>query len=147
MVRLYVSEDGTPETGGHWHWNMDTHGKPRLQVDFHHTITKRCSACPGEDPGDTEANGEVQDGAVEWLTHLRETFWIVIVTGSGSFWDAEQCQTIVDYLDRNGVPYDEIRFDKEPAMYIIDDRSLFHTSWANTGAEILRRSVGIVEAS
>lgn len=140
MTEKYISRDGTPQTGSHWDWDIEGYGKPIITVDFHHTITKRCSACPGEDLGDTKANGEPQEGVVEALTELSKTFKIIIFTGSGNFWDKNQCQTIIDYLKKYGIPFDEIRFDKPPASYMIDDRALHHTSWENTLAEIKRRT-------
>ena len=136
----YRSHDGTPQTGGHWDWDTEGFGKPILQVDFHHTITKRCSACPGEDLGDTKANGEPQEGCAEALEELRKTFKIVIVTGSGNFWDASQCQTIIDYLEQYEIPYDEIRFDKVAYAFVVDDRGLHHRSWRQTLDEIRDRT-------
>jgi len=137
--KWYKSRDGTPQTRSHWDWDIENFGKPIIQVDFHHTITERCSACPGETLGDTEANGPPQEGCIEALTELRKTFKIVIVTGSGAFWDESQCQTIIDYLDEHCIPFDEIRFDKIPYAYVIDDRGVHHRSWSETLAEVRNR--------
>jgi len=137
---MYISLDGTHETGSHWHWDTKKFGKPILFVDFHHTITKRCSACVGEELNDTNANGVPQDGVQDALTQLRKTFKIEIVTGSGNFWNEAQCQTIVDYLKRYEIPFDEIRFDKPPAAYLIDDRGIHHRSWQQTLKEIWNRT-------
>ena len=140
MDKWYRVHDGTLETGSHWDWDIEHFGKPIITVDFHHTITKRCSACEGENLGDTSANGDIQEGVVEALTDLRKTFKIVILTGSGNFWDVEQCKTIINYLEKHGIPYDEILFNKPPAAYMIDDRALHHKSWSQTLEEIRLRS-------
>jgi len=130
--------DGTPKTGSHWR-HTGPHEKPILAIDFHHVITTRCCACPGEDIEDVLANGPPQDGVREALLKLSEDFYILIYTGSGSFWTPEQCRSITDYLCDHRIPCDDVRFDKPPAMFIVDDRAIHHLGWPETLGEIKRR--------
>lgn len=130
-------KDGTPETGSHWEWDVEW-GKPIICVDFHHTITTRCGACDGGDIKDF-ITGVPQEGVTEALKELSKTFRILIFTGSGSFWKGKKLQMIVDWLDKHKIPYDDIRFDKPPAAFIIDDRSVHHRSWSETLKEINKR--------
>lgn len=136
----HVVIDGTPDTGSHWHWRTKEFGKPVLAVDFHHVITTRCSACPGEKLQDTETNGEVQKGCIESLTELHKTYKIMIYTGAGEFWDENRRKVgVEDWLRSHGVPFDEIRYGKPPACFIIDDRAVHHQGWDSTLAEIRQR--------
>lgn len=130
--------DGTPKTGSHWR-HVGVRGKPILAVDFHHVVTTRCSACPGNDLGDVHTNGPPQDGVREALLELCKDFFILIYTGSGNFWSPEKCKSIIDYLEDHKIPYDDVRFDKPPAIFIVDDRAIHHIGWTETLEEIKRR--------
>lgn len=139
-------KDGTPETRSHWKHLSD--GKPILCVDFHHVITMDCEACK-----DGNRNYTVQKGVKEALISLRKTFRIVIYTGnpSGMSWLKNHLYKggidgIFGYkahmkwwLKQHEIPFDDIIFTKPPACFLIDDRAIHHTSWANTLSEINRR--------
>jgi hypothetical protein len=140
-TKMIHCRDGTPETSSHWNWDEEKMGKPILTVDFHHTITDYCPACDSDfDPRQQKVvNGNPQEGVKEALDILKEKFKIVIYTGSGSFWDKNKLQSITQFLDKHEIPYDEINTSKPPAMFIIDDRAIHHTSWSDSIIEIERR--------
>ena len=136
----YLAHDGTEFTNSHWDWDKNRWGKPLIAVDFHHTITDRCPACLTGDRYDATANGLPQKGVARALRLLHKHFNILVFTGSGNFWDDEQCLVIAEYLKEHEIPFDTIRFDKPAAAYIIDDRGLHHRSWQETIADIWRRT-------
>lgn len=138
----FKSRDGTSETNSHWD---QVKGKPTIAIDLHHTITTRCAACEGEKIWDF-VMGEPQKGVNKALNKLRSRgFRILIFTGSGEFWDAQNCSRIIEWLDYNYIPYDEIRFNKPAVAFIVDDRAIHHKSWEKTLKEIEERSIWMNE--
>jgi len=64
----------------------------------------------------------------------------MIYTGAGEFWDEQHRKDgVEDWLKKYEIPYDEIRYGKPPACFIIDDRAVHHTGWRDTLREIRRR--------
>jgi len=128
-------KDGTPETNSHWTQIFD---KPKLCVDFHHTITNNCEACP-----DFSGSYILQDRVKEVLMRLSKQFEIIIYTGNPDGLEFIKSGTykegIKDFLKENEIPYSEILFTKPPAMFIVDDRAIHHTGWAETLDKIQKR--------
>lgn len=125
--------DGNKVTGSHW---VQFKGQPTILIDFHHTITTKCSACKGEDHDEHSLSAGVpQEGLPEALAELRKKgFQIVIYTG---FPDLVKVRS---WLYRWGIPFDGVMPKPNQAAFIIDDRAIHHTSWTETLEEIERRS-------
>lgn len=124
--------NGTKETRSHWHPSFHSH-RPIIAVDFDHTITKNCSACP-----DWKGEFILQEGVKDSLTELNKTFDIVILSGGGNY--VEDYETIIkDFLVKHGVPFDKIEVKKPPAVFLIDDRAVHHKGWKRTINEIKKR--------
>jgi hypothetical protein len=117
--------DGTEKTRSHWYQDM-LGGRPVILVDFHHTITKICEACP-------DYCGEyiLQDGVREALEKLHKNFDIFIFTGivDAEFMDGYHKLKVINFLKENKIPYDGIYFNKPIACFIIDDRAIHHEGW------------------
>lgn len=133
--------DGTKETNSHWTWNKDTFGKqkPIILVDYNHTITKKCLGCE-----DGLAGDGIQEGAVDALRLLSNTFRIIIFTGNLEYVEnapkfQRSVRDIKNNLTKHGIPFDDVLQIKPPACFIIDDRAIHHKSWRETGEEITRR--------
>lgn len=127
--------DGTKETNSHWSWKS---GKPVVCVDFHHTITTHCEACPAF------SGYKLQEGVKEALQLLKEDFRIFIYTGNpeGNEWISnpdEYKNKLILFLEYNHIPFDKILFTKPPSIFIIDDRAIHHTSWKETLHQIVKR--------
>ena len=138
--------DGTPETGSHWYWREE--GKPLIGVDFHHTISLRCGACPGEEYGGLCA-GEPQKGVADALRELQKDFRIVIYSGYGcvASEEGDANQEIRDYLEKHGIPWDDIVQKPYPFAFMIDDRAVHHKGWKTTLAQIQSRILEEVKTS
>ena len=140
-------KDGTPETNSHWTQIFD---KPIVCVDFHHTITKNCPACPDFSGSYILQDDVAKDSIIrgcdvkEAMMILKKWFRIIIFTGNPDGLDfiksGRYKEEIKEFLDENEIPYDKIMFTKPPAMFIIDDRGIHHESWTKTIEEVLRRS-------
>lgn len=77
----------------------------------------------------------VVDGAVEALRKVKEAGYRIIV------WTARDKgleQVTREWLDRNGIPYDELWLDKPPYTVMVDDRALnFDGSWVGLAERIV----------
>ncbi len=129
--------DGNKLTNSHWK-NL-TGAKQIILVDFDHTITTKCLACEDGLQGDG-----VQKGCKEALIELSKDYQIWIYTGNYDYLDSEvpvkrSPQAIAEFLAKYGIPYDRILQTKPPAVFIVDDRAIHHTSWEKTRNEIARR--------
>ena len=124
--------DGTEETGSHWHSSYHTH-RTLITIDFDHTITKNCPACP-------DWNGEyiLQEGVKDALSKLAKDFEIVILSGGGNY-IPDYKQRIITFLNKHSIPYDRVIANKPPACFMIDDRAIHHKGWKETLSEIQRR--------
>jgi len=125
-------KDGTKETHSHWHASYHSH-RPLITVDFDHTITKNCPACP-----DWDGEYVLQDGVRDALTELSETFDIVILSGGGNY-IRHYDKVIKDFLMKNVIPFSRIEVRKPPAVFMIDDRAVHHKGWKKTLKEIKKR--------
>lgn len=126
--------DGTKHTRSHWHtFFLGKEHKPLITVDFDHTITMNCPACPSW-------NGEyiIQVGVREALENLHETFEIVILSGGGNFVE-NYGEIIRSTLMKNHIPFDRIEDRKPPACFMVDDRAIHHKGWVSTVHEIAER--------
>ena len=129
-------EDGTKYTRSHW--TQEDNEKPIICVDFDHTITTKCLACDDGLKGNT-----VQFGAIDSLKALSKYFRIWIYSGDSKYisnksWKSNS-ERIKKFLDKHGIPYDKILCTKPPAMFIIDDRAIWHRSWLETMKTIKKR--------
>lgn len=116
-------------TGSHWDWNLKYAGKPIICIDFDHTITTKCIAC--------EQEGKhlvLQPGAKEAIIELHKDFFILVFTGRGG-----ASKEIEEFLKANDIPFDMVRTDKPPSVFIIDDRAIHHRSWTTTMEELTDR--------
>ena len=133
-------KDGTPETGSHWDWMEE--GKPIIGVDFHHTISTKCGACPDGEYGGLSA-GNPQEGVKEALDELHKTFKIIIYTGYGlvaAEKNGNPHQEVKDYLNKYNIPFDDVACKPYPFAFMVDDRAIHHTSWERTLSQIQERS-------
>jgi hypothetical protein len=134
-------KDGNELTGTHWDWDEEKLGPPILQVDFHHTISRRCGSCPGERSGELCA-GQPQYGAKEILSRLHKRYKIVVKSGYGGFANNSRgaAKEIEDYLVGWDIPFDSVQTDKIPAAFIVDDRNVVHNgSWYRVYNDIVTR--------
>lgn len=115
---------------------------PEIWIDFHHTISSKCGACPGGDPGEICA-GEPQEGvreAFELLSKLGAK--IVIYTGYGTFIEdnpraKEEIQSWLIEHDLDKF-VSHIRVDKPTWFLFIGDRGIGHINWKMTLEEVCR---------
>src|SRR3989338_5913425 len=101
------------------------HERPPIAVDFDGVIH-------GYSQG--FGDGSIYDGpirgVVEAMTKLKEKYYVYIYsyrTGTKEGRDA-----VGEYLERHGVPYDEISTTKPPAKFYIDDRAIRFKNWKQT---------------
>jgi len=128
--------DGTKETKSHWHSAYHTH-RAIITVDFDHTITLNCPACP-----DWNGIYTLQKGVKAALDKLSEDFDIVILSGGGNYIQ-DYAKRIKRILDYHHIPYTRIESKKPPGCFMIDDRAIHHESWKSTMSKIRqRRSCG-----
>lgn len=89
-------------------------------------------------------------GAIETLQWLRlEGHTIILITGrhmktcSGNVGQviAKQGKTLLDWLARYDIPYDEIHFGKPHYDIMIDDASHKHVEWNTTQRAIYERII------
>ncbi len=80
-------------------------------------------------------------GAVEALKALKQQGHTIILhtgrhmktcAGNTGLVLAKQGKTLLDWLERYEVPFDELRMDKPHADLIIDDAAHQHTDWPST---------------
>ena len=104
----------------------------RIAIDLDGTI------CPIKPEGMTYADLEPLPGAVERIRQLKEQGHTVIIltarhmkTCNGDVGKviARVGKLTLDWLDRHGIPYDEVHFGKPNADLYIDDRGLRFTGW------------------
>lgn len=126
-------------TGTHWNPGVI---KPEIWIDFHHTISSKCGACPDGDPGELCA-GDPQKGVREVFEVLSELgLDIVVYTGYGTYIEDSlraqreiQAWLIEHDLDKF---ISHIRVDKPTWFLFIDDRNVGHMNWKKTLEEIRR---------
>ena len=94
--------------------------------------------CKLKEPGQTYADLEPVDGAVEWLQRCKnEGHYIILFTarhmktteGNVGRVVALQGKVTLDWLDKYNIPYDEIFFGKPWADIYIDDNALRFDNW------------------
>lgn len=124
-----MCNDGTEETGSHW--TVSPNEKEIIALDFDHTITTKCMACYNKLKGD-----DIQEGAKEGIELLRKYFKVWIYSGVHPDYEPRD---IEGYLKMHNIDVDKILRTKPPAMFIIDDRAIHHTSWKNTMLQIDKR--------
>lgn len=91
-------------------------------------------------PGESYESVEPVEGAVERLKALKASgHYLIIFTarhmktcdGNPGKVVARLAKITLDWLDRHGIPYDEIHFGKPWADIYIDDNALRFSSWAD----------------
>jgi capsule biosynthesis phosphatase len=106
----------------------------RLAIDIDGTI------CCFRQEGQTYADVEPMPGAVEKLQQFRKNgHYIILLTarhmktchGNVGLVVARQGKTLFDWLEKHGVPYDEIWFGKPQADIYIDDNGYRFQSWSD----------------
>jgi len=128
-----ISDDGTKETGSHWTGFNDE--KQIIAIDFDHTVSKKCMACDNGLDGDG-----IQEDAEEGIKFLSKHFRLWIYSGTHPDY---KVRGIERFLKRYNLLqyFERIERTKPPAIFIIDDRAIHHTSWKNTISEIDRRLI------
>ncbi len=105
----------------------------RLCIDIDGTI------CRFREPGEGYADVTPLPGAVEKLQSLKGAGHYLILltarhmgtTGANiGLTVARQGKTLFDWLERHGVPYDELWFGKPHADLYIDDNGYRFTAWS-----------------
>lgn len=94
--------------------------------------------------GEGQHYGELDPvpGAVNGMLALKEAgHYLILLTarhmktcqGNPGLVLARQGKTLLDWLERHGIPYDEIHFGKPHADVYIDDNAFRFTSWEQVG--------------
>jgi len=105
--------------------------------------------CPVKDPGASYADLSPTPGAVERISELHAAghYLIVVTARHMATCEANVGQvvkrvgkTTLDWLERYGVPYDELHFGKPNAEVYIDDRALRFTSWSDVSDQALQKA-------
>lgn len=77
-------------------------------------------------------------GAIETVQRLKaEGHYIIIMTARNMVTHnnnigkiiANQCPIVVEWLDRHGIPYDELHFGKPVADFYVDDKAVKLEDW------------------
>jgi capsule biosynthesis phosphatase len=113
----------------------------KICVDLDGTI------CENISPGVSYKDVLPLPGAVDTLEELKQRgYYIVIFTARnmracdnniGRIM-ARQGKIVIDWLDKYGVPYDELRFGKPHVDYFIDDKGIKFTNWDNVKQQLLQ---------
>ncbi len=113
----------------------------KICVDLDGTI------CENIRPGVSYKDVLPLPGAVDTLEELKQRgYYIVIFTARnmracdnniGRIM-ARQGKIVIDWLDKYGVPYDELRFGKPHVDYFIDDKGIKFTNWDNVKQQLLQ---------
>jgi len=94
--------------------------------------------------GQSYADVEPLPGAVEKLTGFKRAgHYIILMTArhmatcqsNVGLVVARQGKTLIDWLERHGIPYDELWFGKPHADVYIDDNALRFESWDNVAGD------------
>lgn len=110
--------------------------------------------------GEFHSDAPPLDGAVEFMKALRDAGWKIVIFTSrmsqtwwrGEGWlsvmpdphdipelEEEWAASVMDRLDKWGIPWDGVTAEKVPAEYYIDDKAIrFENNWP----EIQRRVLG-----
>lgn len=115
----------------------------RLAIDLDGTI------CETKKDGQAYADVLPLPGAIETLKFLKQRgYYIVIFTarnmrtynGNLGAVIRNQAKTVIDWLDKWEVPYDELLFGKPHVDYFIDDKALpFKGSWLEMKEVLLEK--------
>lgn len=110
----------------------------RLAIDIDGTI------CSFRQEGQTYADVEPLPGAVEKLQEMKKNgHYIILLTarhmktcnGNVGLVVARQGKTLLDWLGKHGIPYDEIWFGKPQADIYIDDNGYRFQSWKDIAGD------------
>lgn len=113
----------------------------KICVDLDGTI------CENISPGVSYKDVKPLPGAVDALEELKQRgFYIVIFTARNMRTCnnnigrivARQGKIVIDWLDKHGVPYDELRFGKPHVDYFIDDKGIKFTTWGDVKEQLLK---------
>ena len=78
---------------------------------------------------------QLMPGCIEALNRLKQMgYKIYLYTGR----HINQFDPTMQWLGRNGVPYDHIIFGKPPAKYYVDDSAIRFDSWEQVLQEVQR---------
>lgn len=112
----------------------------RIVIDLDGTI------CPIKKSTESYADLVPYEGAVEKMNSLRkEGHYIIIQTARNMATQESNLGKVMknigkvtlEWLDRYGIPYDEIYFGKPNAHVYIDDRAMRFQRWADITPEVL----------
>jgi capsule biosynthesis phosphatase len=112
----------------------------KICVDLDGTI------CENTRPGVSYADVKPLPGAIDTLEELKQRgYYIVIFTARNMRTCnnnvgrviARQGKLILDWLEKYGIPYDEIRFGKPHVDYFIDDKGIKFTDWKDVKEQLL----------
>ncbi len=110
----------------------------RLAIDIDGTI------CSFRQEGQTYADVEPLPGAVEKLQEMKKNgHYIILLTarhmktcnGNVGLVVARQGKTLLDWLGKHEIPYDEIWFGKPQADIYIDDNGYRFQSWKDIAGD------------
>lgn len=112
----------------------------RIVIDLDGTI------CPVKGEGEEYGALKPHPGAVEKLRMLHEAGHYIIIQTARNMKTCESNlgkvmknvgKVTLEWLERYGIPYDEIYFGKPNAEIYIDDRALRFSSWDKISNELL----------
>ena len=113
----------------------------RICIDLDGTI------CKNKLPGQSYADLEPIPGAVEALKKLKEQGHYIIISTARHMKTcnnnvglvvAKQGKTLLDWLEKYKIKYDEIHFGKILATVYIDDHAIKFKNWDHTIEELLQ---------
>jgi capsule biosynthesis phosphatase len=114
----------------------------KICVDLDGTI------CTDREPGGSYCDVKPLPGAVETLEFLKQRgYYIVIFTARNMQTCqnnigrviARQAKLVVEWLEKYGVPYDELLFGKPHVDYFIDDKGIGFTNWEDVKNTLLEK--------
>jgi capsule biosynthesis phosphatase len=104
--------------------------------------------CRLKRPDESYANLEPVPGAIDRLGELRRNGHYIIITTARNMATCESNlgkvmknvgKLTLEWLERNGVEYDEIYFGKPNAEVYIDDRAIRFSAWNEMTDDLLAR--------
>jgi capsule biosynthesis phosphatase len=107
--------------------------------------------CKLRQPEESYAELELVPGAVEKMTALRAAGHTLIIAtarhmktcdGNVGLVQARLGKVTLDWLDRHGVPFDEIYFGKPWAEVYADDNAFHFTDWNGVDADGANLAIG-----
>jgi len=113
----------------------------RICVDLDGTI------CENLRPGISYKDVKPLPGAVDTLEELKQRGYYIVINTARNMRTcnnnvgrviARQGKLVFDWLDKYGVPYDEVLFGKPHVDYFIDDKGIRFTDWKDIKGKLLK---------